>query len=158
MERPGPVEPEGVFDGLRWSPILRGAVLDNVLSFVAMLPIALYLAGPDAFSEDEESASQAIEGAAAEPEFLLWSFVVGGAVTVYAGYWAARRAGVFHLRHGGWTAVASALLASLFLLAPGATAGTAPPIWYDALSLALIVPAGVLGGWLARARGARGRS
>ena len=149
MDRPSPIEPASAFDGLRWSPILRGAVLDNVLTFLALIPIMLYVAGAETFSEDEETIERAIDQAFVAPEFLLWSFIVGISITAYAAFWASRRAGVFHLRHGGWTAVASAVLASLFLLIPAPTAAPAPPLWYNALSLAVMLPAGVFGGWLA---------
>ncbi len=146
---PSPIEPDGLFDGLRWSPILRGAVLDNVLTLVALVPIMLLVAGAEAFADDEETANRAIDQAIGAPEFLLWSFIVGISITSYAAFWASRRAGVLYLRHGGWTAVASAVLASVFLLAPSATAGPQPPLWYDGLAFALMVPAGVFGGWLA---------
>ncbi len=148
-QNPSPIEPDSVFDGLQWSSIFRGAVLDNVLTLVALLPIMFWVAGAEAFTDDEETANRAIDQAIGAPEFLLWSFIVGISITAYAGFWASRRAGVFHLRHGGWTAVASVLLASVFLLAPGATAGPAPPLWFDGLGLSLMVPAGVFGGWLA---------
>ena len=149
VHSPAPIEPDGLFDGLQWSPILRGAVLDNVLTLFALLPIMLYVAGAEAFSEDEEIADRAIDQAIVAPEFLLLSFVVGVSITVYAGFWASRRARALHLRHGGWTAVASVLLASVFLLVPGATEGLTTPLWLDGLGLALMVPAGVLGGWFA---------
>jgi|SRR5262245_721814 len=148
-DRPSPIEPDGLFDGLRWSPILRGAVLDNVLSLIALLPIALYFAGAEAFASDERTANQAMDRALAAPGFLVCQLVVGVSVTVYAAYWASRRAGLLHLRHGGWTALASALLGFVVLVASGAPAGPAPPLWYEALGLALMLPAGVLGGWLA---------
>ena len=149
VPRPSPIEPDGLFDGLRWSPILRGAVLDNVLTLIALLPIMFLVAGAAAFSDDEETANQAIDQTIVAPEFLFWSFVVGLSITSYAAFWASRRAGVLYLRHGGWTAVASAVLASVFLLIPNATAGPQPPLWYEGLALALMVPAGVFGGWLA---------
>lgn len=152
-ERPRPIEAEGLFEGLRWSAIVRGAVLDNVLTFATSFPILLYFAGAEAFSEDEEIARQAFDQVIGNPGFLACTLVVGLAVTAYAGFWAARRAGLHPVRHGGWTAVASAVLGSLFLLLPGATAGPAPPLWYDALGLALMVPAGALGGWLAASAG-----
>lgn len=152
---PSPIEPEGLFDGLRWHAILRGAVLDNVLTIASLFPIMWFVAGAGAFSDDEETARQAIDEALVSPEFLLWTSAVGAAITVYAAFWAARRAGVLHLRHGGWTAVASAALACLFLLLPGTTANPQTPLWHDALALALTVPSGLLGGWLA-SRLARG--
>jgi hypothetical protein len=138
-----------MLDGVRWSAVLRGAVLDNVLTVVASVPLAFLLAGEDGLAEDPEQFERTLDQAVETPEFLLWAFVVGLAITVYAAYWASRRAGVLHLRHGGWTAVASLALASLFLLVPGATEGSAAPAWYDALSIALMLPAGVLGGWIA---------
>jgi hypothetical protein len=154
IDRPSPIEPDGIFDGLRWSAILRGAVLDNVLTLVASIPVMLYFAGTQAFAEDEQTANRAMDSALASPEFLACQFAVGLSVTVYAAYWASRRAGLLYLRHGGWTAVASAVLGSAFLLVPDASAaGSAPPLWYEALSLGLMIPAGVLGGWLARVRG-----
>lgn len=147
--RPLPIEPDGMFDGLRWSAILLGALLDNVLTVLAMIPITLFVAGADALSKNEEVANEAIDRAILAPEFLLWSFVVGLAITVYAAFWAARRAGLSHLRHGGWTAVTSAVLASLLLVVPGTATGPEPPLWYNALALTLMVPAGVFGGWVA---------
>ena len=147
--RPSPIEPDGMFDGLRWSSILRGALLDNVLTLVSIIPITLYVAGGDSFSEDDETVNRAIDQAMVSPDFLLLSFIVGLSITVYAAFWASRRAGTLHLRHGGWTAVISALVASLFLLVPGANEGPAPPAWYEGLGLALMIPAGVFGGWLA---------
>jgi len=149
VHRPEPIEPESVFDGLQWSPILRGAVLDIVLTIFASLPVMAYFAGTEAFSEDEEIANRAIDQALVAPEFLLLSLVVGISITAYAGFWASSRAGVFHLRHGGWTAVSSALLGTIFLLVPGTASDPATPLWFDSLGLALMVPAGVLGGWFA---------
>lgn len=154
--RPSSIEPEGAFDGLQWSPILRGAVLDNVLTILAMVPITLHFAGDAAFGENEEAARQAMDAAMREPAFLLATFAVGAAITLYACYWAARRAGVLHVRHGGWTAVTSAVLGTFIsLLLGGGSGGADTPLWYDALSLALMVPAGMAGGWLAAAVAAR---
>lgn len=154
MQRPEPIGPEGMFDGLRWSCIVLGAVLDNVLSMLVGLPVMLWFAGADAFGEDPEAAERAIDRALEDPAFLAASFAVGMAVTAYAAFWAAGRAGTLHVRHGGWTAVASAALAGLFLLFSGGSPGPTPPWWYDALALACMLPAGVAGGWAAaRAQG-----
>jgi hypothetical protein len=148
-DRPLPIEPDSVFSGLRWAPIVRGAVLDNVLTLFASFPIMFYFGGAEAFAEDEETATQAVNQALAALGFLVCVFVVGLLITVYAAFWASRRAGLLHLRHGGWTAVTSAVLACVFLLLPGAAAGPALPLWYDVLGLAFMVPAGLFGGWLA---------
>jgi hypothetical protein len=108
-----------------------------------------YFAGADAFSEDEAAAGRAIDQAVVAPEFLFWSFVIGISITAYAAFWASRRAGTLHLRHGGWTAVVSAAVASMFLLIPDAAAGPQQPLWYTGLSLGLMIPTGVFGGWVA---------
>ncbi len=100
--QPSPIEPDGLFDGLRWSPIVRWAALDIVLTLVLVVPVMLYLAGAAALSDDEETATQALNAALASPDFLLWSFVLGLSITVYAGFRASRAAGTLHLRHGGW--------------------------------------------------------
>jgi len=142
-----------MFEGLRWSCVVLGAVLDNVLSVLVGIPVMLGFAGAEAFGEDPEAAERAIDRALADPTFLLASFAVGIAVTGFAAFWAARRAGTLHVRHGGWTAVASAALAVLFLLLSGGSAGPTPPWWYDGLALACMLPAGAAGGWLAARAG-----
>ena len=116
------------------------------------LPLMFYFAGAEALTDDEEVANQAIDAAVASSEFLLWSVVLGLLVTVYTGFRASRAAGAFYLRHGGWTAVASAAFGSLLLFLPGADLEPPTPIWYDAMSYSLMLPAGVLGGWLASSK------
>jgi hypothetical protein len=108
-----------------------------------------YLAGAESLSDNEEMANAAIDAAIASSEFLIWSFAFGLSITVFAGFRASRAAGVLHLRHGGWTALVSAALGLLFLLVPDFDSTPPNPLWYDALSIGLMVPAGVLGGWLA---------
>ena len=146
---PAPIEPESVFSGLSTSAIVRGAILDVVLTVIASIPLTLGFVGSDAFSENEEVANRAFDQAFRDPMYLFAAAVVGLTITVYAAYWAARRAKTSHLRHGGWTAVASAATSSLFLLLPGVTEGPGTPLWYDALGLLLMLPAGIVGGWFA---------
>jgi hypothetical protein len=144
-------EPEGILDGLNWRAIALGALVDVTISFVAVVPMGLWFAGADAFS-DEDASARAIEAVSASPEFLLASLLVGLGATAYGGYFAARRAGVSHLRHGGWVAVVSATIGFLSLLLPGANTGPQPPAWYGVLGLVLMIPAGVLGGFIALKR------
>ena len=148
---PAPIEPDGLLDGLDWGSILRGALLDVFLTILASIPLLLYLAGPEAFAEDESVASQAVDEALASPEGLALSFAIGFAGTVAGAYYGSRRAGAFHVRHGGWIAVVSLLLAVPFYLVPGAGSTPSIPLWYDVLGILATVPAGLLGGLLARA-------
>ena len=96
---------------------------------------------------DDEVAGQAFDAMYASWEFLVASVVVGLAATTYGAYVGARRAGVHHLRHGGWVAVVSALIGVGLLVLSGTE--PSPHAWLDALSLALMLPAGVLGGLVA---------
>ena len=157
MSNPPALEPDGLLDGLRWSFILRGAVLDIALTFVATLAILVWVGGAEAFSGDEESVRRAIDETLVAPEFLLWNLIVGISITTYAAFWAARRAGGFFVRHGGWTAVAATVLGSLSLLLPGDGSGPQTPLWYLCIGYAALIPAGVLGGWLASKSTARTR-
>ena len=133
---------------IRWGCVVRGALLDLVLTMVGSVPLLLPLAGPEAFSEDE-TAQAAVDQALASPEGLLWGAVMGLMATVIAAWYGARRAGVHPLRHGGWVAVVSATLAVPFLLVPGTTSSIPTPVWYEAASLAAMLPAGLVGGALA---------
>jgi hypothetical protein len=149
-----PIEPDGILDGLHWSPILRWGILDVVLTMAVVLPVMFYVAGAEVLTDDEEGAYQAIDAAVASSEFLLWSIVLGLSVTVFTSFRAARAADAFYLRHGGWTAVAAATFGALFLFLPGVESETQAPLWYDAMSYGLMLPAGVLGGWLASIKSA----
>ena len=146
---PPTIEPEGLLDGLHWDAIFLGAVLDIAATFVILIPVMLVFAGGDAFSGDPEASREAIDTASAGTGFLLASLLGGLAATVYGAYFGARRAGEFHLRHGGWVAVCSAGLGLLLMLLLG-DGGAEGPIWLDALSIVLMIPAGLLGGLLAR--------
>jgi hypothetical protein len=121
---PTSIEPHGTFDGLKPGAILIGAVVDHQAAFDAL---------------------------SADPQFLVWSMVLGLSCTVLGAFVGARRAGTLHLRHGGWVAVASAVIGLLFLLLPGEAAGPAPPLWYEVVSWVLLLPSGLLGGALSGA-------
>ena len=58
---PPSIEPEGIFDGLRWSAILLGAVLDNVLTNLAILPLLVLFGPAEVFSNDSQAVERAIE-------------------------------------------------------------------------------------------------
>jgi hypothetical protein len=149
---PPTIEPEGMFDGLRPAAILYGAVVDNLATLAASIGLVMWMGSDQVVSEDGEVSRAALEALSAEPEFLLWSALLGLLCTVLGGFVGASRAGAQHLKHGGWVAVASAALGALFMLAPGSGAGTAPPLWYEALGWGLLIPAGLLGGALAKLR------
>lgn len=145
--RPAPIEPEGLLDGLNWRAIFLGALLDIVISAVVVTALLLWFVGSDVVS-DEAFAEQAVERTLNSLEYLLAELFVGLGATTYGAFWAAKRAGNRHLRHGGWVAVVSTGLALLLLLIPGAQE-VRFPWWYDVLAWGLVLPAGLLGGFLA---------
>ncbi|MEN8182637.1 MAG: hypothetical protein ABFS46_08890 [Myxococcota bacterium] len=146
---PRPIEPDGLFEGLRWSSIVLGAVLDNVLTLLGYGLLTTGLAGADAFSENEAAAERAFQDVVSSPEFLLLGLLVGVSATVIAAFVGARRAGVHHVRHGGWIAVCSVAFSLVFYLVPGSEPAPSPPVWYEALGWCLLLPSGLAGGYLA---------
>ena len=149
---PPSIEPKGLLEDIRWRAVLFGVVVDTVLTIFASGILLLWAAGPEASSFDEEAAAQAVAAALVSPEYLLLSLAVGLLATLIGAYAGARRAGTSHVRHGGWIAVCSALLGLSLYLLPGAHTEPTPPFWYDAVGLALILPAGLLGGLVAAFR------
>jgi hypothetical protein len=152
QHHPPSIEPQGLLDGIRWRAVLFGVVVDTALTVFASGILLLWAAGPEVSSLDEEAAAQAIAAALISPEYLLASLVVGLLATLIGAYAGASRAGTSHVRHGGWIAVCSAVLGFSLYLLPGPHTEPTPPFWYDAVGLALILPAGLLGGLLAAHR------
>ncbi len=146
---PSPIAPEGYLEGISWRAVALGVAVDIGVTFVGNIPLMAVLA-PGAFAEDRAAADQAMEQAYASPEFLIVGFAIGLVATVYGAYVGAKSAGAQFLRHGGWIAIVSLLIGLLPLafwdLGPG------PPQWYEALGAILMLPAGLLGGHLARLR------
>ena len=145
---PPPIEPEGYLDGLVWSAVVRGAILDLCVSLVGSIPLVLWLAGPAAFSDDPDLSQHAVEQALESPTGLFWGALFGLVATVVGAFYGAHRAGKLHLKHGGWVAVMSAVLGLPFLLASG-SGPTVAPLWYEVVTLMGMLPAGLLGGFLA---------
>ena len=152
---PSPIEPDGIFAGLKPGAIVIGVLIDNVATVASATVLFRLLAGEDAFSEDEEISQAAFDGLSADPEYWMWSIVLGLSCTVLGAFVGARRAGRLHLRHGGWVAVASAAIGLLFLLLPAEAAGPSPPPWFDLIGWVLLLPSGILGGAIAGFLGSR---
>lgn len=138
-------ESGGPLDGLQWRAVLLGVVVDHVSTLIFSAMLMATAVSEDFFSKDQ-AVAQAARAALGESSTFLVSIFLGGLIcTVLAAFVGARYAGVRCVRHGVWIAVVSA--ASVLLLGAGA-AGTAS--WYDALGVLFVIPAGWLGGTLAR--------
>jgi hypothetical protein len=146
---PAPIQPTGVFDGLRPGAILIGVVVDNLATFVAGPLLLSLFASELAREAGGELPEDALEPLLASPEFLLASLIVGLLCTVFGAYVGARRAACFCVRHGAWIAVGSAISA-LVVYGLAGQQGPRPPLWFDMVGFALMIPAGALGGLLAQ--------
>ena len=145
FQPPPSIQPAGVFDGIRPSAVLLGVLVDTAATvFGSLLLLSTFMA-----RDGGEPSEEAFRELSAMPEFLLASLVVGLLCTVLGGYVGARRADRAHVRHGAWIAVGSALfgLAQFAVAAPGTPT---PPLWFDIVGFALMIPAGAAGGLVAR--------
>ncbi len=146
-----PIEPEGTFDGLSASAILLGAFVDIAATTIALTALVLWLA-PDVTSQDQAASRKALEECYASPIYVTANVVLGALGTVVGAFAGARRAGRLHVRHGGWIAVASTAIGFLLtLLSAPPQVDAANPLWVEALTWLLILPAGMSGGALAAA-------
>jgi hypothetical protein len=150
----GPIEPDGMLDGIQWTAVALGAGIDIALTLFASLPVLMAFGGSEIFSEDPQTAQRAMKLVYASQGFLWLSFATGTAATVCGAYVGARRAGVHHLRHGGWVAMASVLLGTAPLLFVSGNPAPGPPAWWEALGLLAMLPCGLLGGFIAASRDA----
>ena len=147
----GPTETEGVFDGLKPGAILFGAVIDNLTTFLVSIPLAVAFLPADVLEQnDTEAIRAAFEDVSADPGYLLWALGLGLGCTVFGAFVGARRAGQLHLRHGGWISVISAAFYLTLVLVSGLEPGPQSPLWIEATHWLLLVPAGLLGGEIAR--------
>ena len=109
------------------------------------------LFAPEVLTSEPAEADAAIAALYASAAFNLLELAVGLACTALGAFTGALRAGLLHVRHGGWIAVTSTALFAFFALAqPPDAAAQAVPLWREALGWILILPAGVVGGALAR--------
>jgi hypothetical protein len=146
--RPPSIEPTGIFDGIRPGAILLGVIVDTVATiisgFVLLFAFAMQVAG----QRDVNVPDDAIDAMVTSPTFLLASLVVGILCTILGAFVGARRAACFHVRHGAWIAVGSAVVS---LASYAVSAQAEPnPLWFDIVGFTLIIPAGIAGGLLAQ--------
>jgi putative membrane protein (TIGR04086 family) len=144
---PPGIEPTSIFSGLRPLPILYGALVDHVATLLAGTVLFVAFAADRSIDLSKEISDEAVAEVLASPEFLLCSFIVGALCTVLGGYLGARRAGCQHARHGAFVGLASLLIGLLLFVLP--LTAEPPPLWYDLLGAAVVVPCGAAGGWLA---------
>jgi hypothetical protein len=144
MSHPAPIRPEGILEGIRPGAVLRGFLLDNVLTIaIALVLVAAVLDEGLASSSAEE-----IDAVFASTRFALLLLPLGLLCTVLGGCVAGSHAGIAHVKNGVAVGVADVALALISLLVP--PTGPEPPLWIDLLGFGLVLPAAAAGGALAR--------
>ncbi len=124
--------------GLKFKAVLLGFLVDTV-GTLGVAFVLLFAMAARGLSEDEVAAR--MHG----PSGLLLMLILGLGFTVGGGYIAGRTARQEEILHGVSVAGLGIVL-GLFLRDPGV------PLWYEAVSLAAMIPAGMAGGYLAGER------
>ncbi len=123
-----------------------GALVDIGGSFLVG---AVYTIGYVAFLTAEGVAPDDMEARTlSDPAYLVVTIVIGLALMLVGGYVAGRVARTREIEHGGMVGVVSVAIGFLFLFSDTGTY----PNWYFPVSFGLTIPAGLLGGYIARRR------
>ena len=141
---PKPIEPTGFFTGIQFRPILTGAVVDFIASFVlAAFYYGFYVAPSSGASAafEEEAAKYWVSS-----EGLAAGLLLGSLGTLIGGFYAAYKAGTLQMKHGALVGVSSIIVG--LIMQSGASESQLPE-WFMALSFAAAIPAGALGGFFA---------
>lgn len=150
---PRPIEPPGFFTGLKIRPIVIGAVVDYVATYVliTLYLIVFYLKEPlknGALSG--EALQQALEQMISSQEGLLALLVIGALCTVLGGYIAGRLAKAEEVKHGALVGAVSLIVG---VLQTGMAGEASPvPYWHELLGYLLAIPVGALGGSFAQGK------
>ncbi len=146
MDSFDPIEPRGIFHGIRARAVLRGFLWDTGLSIVFGLILAHHLLR-DGLLGSSEAEADAVFGS---PEFNLLFLPIGLCCTAFGAYLAAVRCPGAETANALGVGLASLLLGLVGSLVPS-PAGY-PPVWITAVGIALVLPAAAVGGALASAR------
>ncbi len=121
---------------LKFKAVLLGFLVDTV-GTLGVAFVLLFAMAARGFSEKEVAAR--MHGTSG----LLLMLILGLGFTVGGGYVAGRKARQEEILHGISVAGLGIVL-GFFLRDPGV------PLWYEAVSFAAMIPAGMAGGYLAR--------
>ena len=143
---PPPIEPTGFFTGVQLRPVIIGVVVDYVATHAAMYAFIFgYLAKE--LSKNGEVTEEVMFEYMLSPEGLTAALIIGGLCTVLGGFIAGRKAGTLELKHGAFVGLGSLIVSFLEQTVRG---GSIPlPEWFVFVSVALVIPEGALGGFIA---------
>lgn len=144
----------GILAGLKPGAVVRGVVVDWALSMGFSILITRSFLDPGVWNVDDSQFDAAftseLEAMYQDPSFLWVSMLAGVLATVVGAYVGARRAGTLPLKHGLAVAVATGLTGLLLYFLPGNGGGPTIPLWYNVAGWLVLIPAGILGGYIVR--------
>ena len=144
---PPRIEPTGFFTGVQIRPVIVGIVVDYVATQLAMAAFIFgYLAKE--LSKQGEVTEEAIAKYMESPEGLAAMLIIGCLGTALGGFIAARRARALEMKHGAFVGLGS-LIVSLVQQAMQEQSLQLPE-WFNFVSIVAVIPAGVLGGYVAQ--------
>lgn len=145
MEKiPESIEPGGIFSGLKAWPIFAGVIADIVSTYILgtiLLFILLFM------KHGKDIPQEALNNVTIIDDNILWFSILGMICTVLGGFVGSRMAGAEEIRHGGWIGAVSLMFSVLMEL--NTDTGETYPEWLTIVSVAVVIPAGVLGGYIA---------
>lgn len=153
QEPPPRIEPRGFFTGVKIRPIVAGAVVDYLATylFTILYLIFFFMKEPmEKGGPSQEAFERAVNEMLSSPEGLLALTVIGAFCTVLGGYVAARLAGADEVKHGALVGVVSLVIGALQMSAAGE--GYSLPYWYELAAYIVAIPAGALGGYFAQSQ------
>ena len=151
QESPPPIEPRGFFTGVKIRPIIVGAVIDYLATYVLTILylIFFFMKEPlEGGSPSQEVFEKAVNEMLSSPEALVTLSVMGALCTVLGGYVAGRLAKADEIKHGALVGAASLVIGALQMSAAGE--GYSLPYWYELVAYIVTIPAGALGGYFAQ--------
>ncbi len=152
---PSPIAPTGFFTGVQVRPIIVGVVVDYIATYAGTYAyFFIYLAKE--LSKQGEVTGDQIRDYMTSPEGLMVGFTIGVLGTALGGFVAAVKAGKLEIKHGALVGFCSLILS--FIEQSLQEESLPLPEWFRFLSIAAIIPAGALGGFLAEAFKGRGRN
>ncbi len=147
---PVPTGPRGFFTGVQIRPIIIGAVVDYVATYVLVMLYAIVYYVKDPLEKGglpEEAIEKALQEMISSQEGLLALLVIGAVCTALGGYVAGRLAKADPVKHGALVGAVSLIVGALQSGMAGE--GSLVPDWHLFLGYILAIPAGALGGSLA---------
>jgi len=151
---PSPIGPRGFFAGVKIRPIVVGAVVDYLATYLLIMLyiLAYYVKDPlEKGGVPEEAIEKALKEMLSSQEGLLALIIIGAFCTALGGYVAGWLAKVEEVKHGALVGAASLVLGVLEALVAGQ--GSSLPPQYEFLAYLIAVPAGALGGYFAQGQG-----